>query len=101
MSFSYSLVPEAAFGGGSLVAGLLVVIGFLLGLGGVRRRVRRLRHVRERVLVLGESALGRSRPVASFSPASSRRRGCSRHSRGRSAWSDRSSGWSCWHPSSV
>src|SRR5213594_1227215 len=60
MSFSYSLVPEAAFGGGSLVAGLLVVIGFLLGLGGVRRRVRRLRHVRERVLVLGQSALGRS-----------------------------------------
>jgi len=59
MTFGYSLVPEAAFGGGSIVAGLLVVIGFLLGLGGVRRRVRRRRHVRERVLVLGQSSLGR------------------------------------------
>jgi len=41
------------------VAAGAFIIGFLLGLGGVRRRVRRRRHVRERVLVLGQSSLGR------------------------------------------
>src|SRR3989454_3921267 len=48
------LVPEAPLGGNSLLAGLLVIVGFLLGLRlchGVRRR--------ERVLILGQSPLGR------------------------------------------
>jgi len=59
MSFVYSLVPEAPLGGSTLLAGLLVVAAFMLGLRGVRRGVRRLRHVGERVLILGGSPLGR------------------------------------------
>src|SRR5438876_1195089 len=58
MGFVYSLVPEAPLGGNPLVASLLVIAGFLLGLRlchGVRRR----RHVGERVLILGTSPLGR------------------------------------------
>jgi len=59
MSFVYSLVPEAPLGGSTLLAGLLVIAAFMLGLRGVRRGVRRLRHVGERVLILGGSPLGR------------------------------------------
>jgi exopolysaccharide biosynthesis polyprenyl glycosylphosphotransferase len=54
----YGLVPEAPLGGQPLVASVLVLAGFLLGLRlchGVRRR----RHAGERVLILGTSPLGR------------------------------------------
>jgi exopolysaccharide biosynthesis polyprenyl glycosylphosphotransferase len=57
MSMIYGFVPEVPLGGNPLVAGLLVIVGFLLGLRlchGVRRRP-----LGERVLILGESALGR------------------------------------------
>jgi exopolysaccharide biosynthesis polyprenyl glycosylphosphotransferase len=57
MSFVSTLVREASLDGSPLLAGLLVIAGFLLGLRGVRRGVRRLRH--ERVLILGGSPLGR------------------------------------------
>jgi exopolysaccharide biosynthesis polyprenyl glycosylphosphotransferase len=58
MSMIYGFVPEAPLGGNPFVAGLVVLVGFLLGLRfchGVRRR----RPVVERVLILGGSALGR------------------------------------------
>jgi exopolysaccharide biosynthesis polyprenyl glycosylphosphotransferase len=58
MGIVYGLVPEAPLGGTSLLASLLVVVGFLLGLRwchGVRRR----RLVGERLLILGASPLGR------------------------------------------
>lgn len=56
MSIVYSLVPEVPLGGNPLVAGLLVIVGFLLGLR-LCHGVRRLRHIRERVLVFGRSHL--------------------------------------------
>src|SRR5438552_17273639 len=58
MSTVWILAPEAPLSGHSLVASLLVMVGFLLG----RRlgpAVRRRRHVGERVLILGTSALAR------------------------------------------
>src|SRR5256886_2788943 len=57
MGIAYNLVPDAPLGGSPLLAGLVVIVGFVLGLRlchGVRRR----RHG-ERVLVLGSSPLGR------------------------------------------
>src|SRR2546430_13041350 len=57
MGIAYNLVPDAPLGGSPLLAGLVVIVGFVLGLRlchGVRRR----RHG-ERVLVLGGSPLGR------------------------------------------
>jgi lipopolysaccharide/colanic/teichoic acid biosynthesis glycosyltransferase len=59
MSFVSSLVAEAPLGGSPLLTGLLVIAGFLLGLRGVRRGVQRLLRVGKRVLILGESPLGR------------------------------------------
>jgi exopolysaccharide biosynthesis polyprenyl glycosylphosphotransferase len=56
MSIVYSLVPQAQLDGSPLMAGLLVIIGFLLGVRlchGVRLR----RKVRERVLILGRGHL--------------------------------------------
>ncbi len=58
MSIVYSLVPEAPLGGNPLVASLLVIVGFLLGLR-LCHGVRHLRHVGERVLILGGSPLAR------------------------------------------
>jgi len=58
MSIVYSLVPEAPLGGNPLVASLLVIVGFLLGLR-LCHGARRLRHVGERVLILGGSPLAR------------------------------------------
>src|SRR3989454_9321359 len=58
MGFVYSLVPEAPLGGNPLVASLLVIVGFLLGLR-LCHGARRLRHVGERVLILGGSPLAR------------------------------------------
>src|SRR2546426_11018358 len=57
MGIVYSLAPEAPLGGNPLLAGLLAIVGFLLGLR-LCHRVRRRRHG-ERVLVLGQSPLGR------------------------------------------
>src|SRR5437870_12368257 len=58
MSTVWILAPEAPLSGHSLVASLLVMVGFLLGLR-LCHRVRRRRHVGERVLILGTSPLGR------------------------------------------
>ena len=58
MGFVYSLVPEAPLGGNPLVASLLVIAGFLLGLR-LCHRVRRRRHVGERVLIVGGSPMAR------------------------------------------
>jgi len=56
MSIVHSLVPGGPVGGNTLLAGLLVLVGLVLGTrlchGVLRRR-------RERVLILGESPLGR------------------------------------------
>ena len=57
MGIAYNLVPDAPLGGSPLLAGLVVIVGFLLGLR-LCHRVRRRRHG-ERVLVLGSSPLGR------------------------------------------
>src|SRR3989454_4628575 len=57
MGIVYSLAPEAPLGGNPLLAGLLAIVGFLLGLR--LCHVVRRRHVRERVLILGQSPLGR------------------------------------------
>ena len=57
MGIAYNLVPDAPLGGSPLLAGLIVIVGFLLGLR-LCHRVRRRRHG-ERVLVLGSSPLGR------------------------------------------
>src|SRR3989449_6993366 len=58
MSIVYSLVPQTQLDGNPLVASLLVLVSFLLGLR-LCHGVRRLRHVSERVLVLGGNSLGR------------------------------------------
>src|SRR3989441_10594887 len=58
MSIVYSLVPQTQLDGNPLVASLLVLVGFLLGLR-LCHGVRRLRHVSERVLILGGNPLGR------------------------------------------
>src|SRR5437899_4883668 len=58
MSTVWILAPEAPLSGHSLVASLLVMVGFLLGLR-LCHTVRRRRHVGERVLILGTSALAR------------------------------------------
>ena len=58
MGVAYSLVPEAPLGASRLMAALLVVAGFLLGVR-LCRGVRRLRRDGERVLILGGSPLGR------------------------------------------
>src|SRR2546426_7409001 len=58
MSIVYSLVPQTQLDGNPLVASLLVLVSFLLGLR-LCRGVRRLRHVSERVLVFGGNSLGR------------------------------------------
>ena len=58
MSTVWTLAPEAPLSGYSLVASLLVMVGFLLGLR-LCHTVRRRRHVGERVLILGTSALAR------------------------------------------
>ncbi|PYN32093.1 MAG: polyprenyl glycosylphosphotransferase [Candidatus Rokuibacteriota bacterium] len=58
MGIVYTLVPETPLGGSPVVASLLVIVGFLLGLRlchGVRRR----RHVGERVLIVGGSPMAR------------------------------------------
>src|SRR2546426_3499508 len=57
MSIVYSLVPQTQLDGNPLVASLLVLVGFLLGLR-LCHGVRRLRHVSERVLILGGNPLG-------------------------------------------
>ena len=54
----YGFVPEAPLGGNPLVAGLVIIVGFLLGLR-VCHGVRRRRQGGERVLIVGASALGR------------------------------------------
>src|SRR5213594_734906 len=58
MSMIYGFVPEAPLGGNPLVAGLVIIVGFLLGLR-VCHGVRRRRQGGERVLIVGASALGR------------------------------------------
>jgi len=58
MSIVSSLVAAAPVGGRPLVASLLVLVALLLG-ARLSPGVRRLRHVGERVLILGESALAR------------------------------------------
>src|SRR2546425_9644189 len=58
MSIVYSLVPQAQLDGNPLAASLLLLVGFLLGLR-LCHGVRRLRHVSERVLILGGHSLGR------------------------------------------
>ena len=58
MSTVWTLAPEAPLSGHSLMASLLVMVGFLLGLR-LCHTVRRRRHVGERVLILGTSALAR------------------------------------------
>src|SRR5438309_1324735 len=58
MSMIYGFVPEAPLGGNPFVAGLVVIVGFLLGLR-VCHGVRRRRQGGERVLIVGASALGR------------------------------------------
>ena len=58
MSTVWTLAPEAPLSGLSLVASLLVMVGFLFGLR-VCHSVRRRGHVGERVLILGTSALAR------------------------------------------
>src|SRR5438132_7079656 len=60
MSILSSLVPQAQLEGNPLVASLLVLVGFLLGLRAVRRGVRRLRRAGERVLILGAGSLARN-----------------------------------------
>jgi len=58
MSTVWILAPEAPLSGHSLVASLLVMVGFLFGLR-VCHSVRRRGQVGERVLILGTSALAR------------------------------------------
>jgi len=58
MSIVYSLVPEAQLDGNRLVASLLVIVSFVLGVR-AWRGVRRPRRVEERVLILGASPLTR------------------------------------------
>src|SRR2546425_12381904 len=58
MSIVYSLVPQTQLDGNPLVASLLVLVSFLLGLR-LCHGVRPSRHVSERVVVLGGNSLGR------------------------------------------
>src|SRR5947209_10456871 len=58
MSTVWTLAPEAPLSGHSLVASLLVMVGFLLGLR-LCHTVRRRGQVGERVLILGTRALAR------------------------------------------